>query len=53
MTKEIEIKLYEQKCKAQSFKAEIEKTDKEIGHMVYGLYGITEEEIEIVEESVK
>lgn len=32
-------------------KAEIEKTDKEIDQMVYDLYGLTENEIKIVEES--
>ncbi len=42
-----------QKQKAQSLKAEIHKTDKEIDHMVYELYGLTGEEIQIVEESVK
>jgi type I restriction-modification system DNA methylase subunit len=31
---------------------EIEKTDKEIDQMVYELYGLTEEEIKIVEETV-
>jgi type I restriction-modification system DNA methylase subunit len=40
----------EQKAKAQSIKSEIEKTDKEIDQMVYELYGLTEEEIKIVEE---
>ncbi|MCP9770482.1 restriction endonuclease subunit M [Lacihabitans sp. LS3-19] len=35
--------------KAQSIKAEIDKTDKEIDAMVYQLYGLTEEEIKIVE----
>ncbi len=30
---------------------EIDKTDKEIDRMVYGLYGLTEEEIKIVESS--
>jgi len=39
----------EQKQKAQSLKAEINKTDKEIDQMVYELYGLTEEEIKIVE----
>jgi len=39
----------EQKQKAQAIKAEIEKTDSEIDQMVYELYGLTEEEIEIVE----
>jgi len=37
----------------QVIKTEIEKTDKEIDRMVYELYGLTEEEIKIVEESVK
>lgn len=35
--------------KAQTLKAEIEKTDREIDQMVYELYGLTEEEIMIVE----
>jgi type I restriction-modification system DNA methylase subunit len=35
---------------ALAIKAEIVKTDKEIDRMVYELYGLTEEEIEIVEE---
>ena len=41
----------EQKQKAQTLKAEIDKTDREIDRMVYELYGLTEEEIRIVEES--
>lgn len=41
----------EQKQKAEELKAEIDKTDKEIDQMVYELYGLTEEEIEIVENS--
>jgi len=41
----------EQKEKAQILKAEIDKTDKEIDQMVYELYGLTEEEIKIVEEA--
>jgi len=41
----------EQKQKAQELKSEIDKTDKEIDQMVYELYGLTEEEIEIVENS--
>ncbi len=41
----------EQKQKAQTLKAEINKTDKEIDQLVYELYGLTEEEIKIVEES--
>lgn len=39
----------EQKEKAQTIKSEIEKTDKEIDRRVYELYGLTEEEIKIVE----
>ncbi len=39
----------EQIQKAQTIKAEIDKTDKEIDQMVYELYGLTEEEIMIVE----
>ena len=41
----------EQKEKAQTLKAEINKTDQEIDAMVYELYGLTEEEIAIVEEA--
>ncbi|MBL87687.1 MAG: restriction endonuclease subunit M [Winogradskyella sp.] len=41
----------EQKQKAEELKAEIDKTDKEIDQMVYELYGLTEEEINIVEEA--
>lgn len=36
---------------AQNIKVEIQKTDKEIDRLVYELYGLTEEEIKIVEES--
>lgn len=43
----------EQKQKAQTLKSEIDKTDREIDRMVYELYGLTEEEIKIVEESTK
>ncbi len=39
------------KAEAQTIKAEIDRTDKEIDQMVYELYGLTEEEIKIVEES--
>ena len=42
----------EQKQKARSLKSEIDKTDREIDRMVYKLYGLTDEEIKIVEESV-
>ena len=41
------------KAEAQALKAEIEKTDREIDSMVYELYGLTEEEIAIVEHSVE
>ena len=37
------------KRQAQTLKSEIEKTDKEIDQMVNELYGLTEEEIKIVE----
>ena len=39
----------ENKKKALELKAEIDKTDKEIDQMVYELYGLTEDEIKIVE----
>lgn len=39
----------ENKKKALELKAEIDRTDKEIDAMVYELYGLTEEEIGIVE----
>jgi hypothetical protein len=32
-------------------KREIESTDKQIDKLVFGLYGLTKEEIRIVEES--
>ncbi|HAF28663.1 MAG TPA: restriction endonuclease subunit M, partial [Bacteroidales bacterium] len=41
----------EQKAKAQDLKTEINKTDKEIDQMVYELYGLTEDEIKIIEEN--
>ena len=41
----------EQKTKANNIQQIIEQTDKEIDAMVYALYGLTEEEIEIVENS--
>jgi type I restriction-modification system DNA methylase subunit len=37
--------------KAQDLKAQIDKTDKEIDQMVYELYGLSEEEISIMEEN--
>ena len=39
----------EKKSEVEFLKIEIEKTDKEIDQMVYELYGLTEEEIKIVE----
>jgi hypothetical protein len=38
-----------EKSKIEELKKEIEKTDKEIDKMVYELYGLTEEEIAIIE----
>lgn len=44
--------LFESKKKeAMELKTQIDKTDKEIDQMVYKLYGLTEEEIKIVEEA--
>lgn len=44
------MELFESKKKdAQDLKAEIDKTDKKIDQMVYELYGLSEEEIKIVE----
>ena len=40
----------EQKEKAQSLKADIDRTNNEIDQLVYQLYGLTDDEIEIVEE---
>jgi hypothetical protein len=37
------------KSEINQLQTEIEKTDKEIDQMVYKLYGLTEEEIKIVE----
>jgi tRNA1(Val) A37 N6-methylase TrmN6 len=39
------------KAEAQKLKAQIDKTDNEIDAMVYQLYGLTDEEIKIVENS--
>jgi len=41
----------EQKQKALELKAEIDRIDKEIDQMVYELYGLSKEEIEIIEQS--
>jgi type II restriction/modification system DNA methylase subunit YeeA len=38
-----------QKTQAAALRQEIEKTDKEIDKIVYELYGLTEEEIRMVE----
>ena len=40
-----------EKAKANAIQDQIKKTDREIDAMVYELYGLTEEEIRIVEES--
>ena len=42
----------EQKQKANELQTQITQTDREIDRMVYDLYGLTDEEIKIVEESV-
>ena len=39
----------QEKQKALAIKNGIDKTDKEIDQMVYQLYGLTDEEIKIVE----
>jgi len=41
----------ENKQKAQALQTQINQTDKEIDYMVYELYGLTDEEIAIVENS--
>jgi hypothetical protein len=41
----------QERKKALELKKQIEATDKEIDQMVYALYGLTEEEIRIVEGS--
>jgi len=41
----------EQKQKAQSLQSEIDRIDGEINQMVYALYGLTAEEIKIIEEA--
>ena len=43
--------LFHRAKKAIELKTQIDQTDKEIDQMVYELYGLTEEEIKIVEES--
>jgi hypothetical protein len=39
------------KAEANALQSEIDKIDKEIDGMVYALYGLSEEEIQIVENS--
>ena len=41
------------KAEAQKLKSEIEKTDKIIDQMVYELYGLSKDEIEIIEAASK
>jgi hypothetical protein len=41
----------EKKAEVVALQAEIDKTDREIDRMVYELYGLTEEEVRIVEGS--
>ena len=41
----------EEQKKALAIQKQIDQTDTEIDQMVYGLYGLTEEEIEIVENN--
>ena len=42
----------DKKAQAQELKTQINQTDKEIDKMVYELYGLTEEEIGVVEEDL-
>ena len=42
----------ENKQKAQELQIQINQTDKEIDTMIYKLYGLTEDEIKIVENSL-
>lgn len=44
---------HEERTKARKLQTEIEKTEKEIDQLVYQLYGLTQEEIGIIEEEVK
>ncbi|MHA1665053.1 MAG: hypothetical protein ACTSVW_04405, partial [Candidatus Njordarchaeales archaeon] len=43
----------EEVSKSNELKKEIEETDRIIDNMVYELYGLTEEEIKVVEEEIK
>ena len=53
LSKEAEWMKYfsEEQKKAQELKAKIDKTDQDIDQMVYELYGLSEEEMKIVEGS--
>ena len=52
LTEETEWEAYflQEAKQALALKSEITKTDQEIDRMVYELYGLTEEEIKIVEQ---
>ena len=43
--------IWRKQKKVLEIKSQIDQTDKEIDRMVYELYGLTEEEIQIVENS--
>lgn len=48
------MELFEKKkAEAQTLKSDIDKTDREIDQMVYELYGLTHEEIRIVEGTIE
>jgi len=55
LSEEVEWMQYfnEQKEKAQALQTQINKIDKEIDQMVYQLYNLTDEEIVLVENSIK
>ena len=42
----------EQKAKADKLKSQIDQTDREIDEMVYALYGLSEEEVMVVENNL-
>jgi hypothetical protein len=42
----------DEKAQAEELKTQIKQTDKEIDSMVYELYGLSDEDIEVVEENV-
>ena len=48
------MKLFEtKKAEAQAIKSEIDETDRKIDEMVYEFYGLSKDEIAIVEKSVE